>query len=438
MVIIVVLALSFGGSTMLWANYQAELTGAIERSIASHQLSCYFVEYKLLEDNLKSESFSAERIASHMRLIAGGEQNSYAKIIYKGKDVYSNTDYDLSFSVEEGYSIQEIDKKYILGTKTKLDYSDGLCYLVNGYDITEVFAERRRQYGTYCFILISVSCVAALAAWVTSYFLTKRIKLLCKTSERIAEGEYDLRADEGGDDEISALAKRTNYMVEALQGEISRRSAFVADFSHELKTPMTSMIGYSDILRSRVCTDEEKYMYADAIYRNCRRLETLSGKMMELLALSESRISLKTTNIRSIRNRFKRLFFDKTQVETEFEQCAVIADEELILTVLRNLSDNAIKASTAGEKIRIVGRKLPIGYRISVIDHGKGMTAEQLSHATDPFFKGDKSRSSQGAGIGLSICKRICELHGTELMFDSVLGEGTTVSFVLEVANDEE
>lgn len=435
---IVVLALSLGGSTMLWSNYQAELMCAIERSIDSHRLSCYFVEYKLLEDTLRSESFSAERIAEHMRLIAGGEQSGYAKIIYKGKEVYSNTSFDLDFSVEDGYSISKIGEAYILGTKTKLEYADGTCYLVNGYDITDVFTERQRQYGTYCIILISVSFVAAIAAWGTSYLLTKRIKMLCKTSERIANGEYDLRADESGDDEISTLAKRTNYMVEALQGEISRRSAFVADFSHELKTPMTSMIGYSDILRSRVCTDEEKYMYADAIYRNCRRLETLSGKMMELLALSESRISLKPTNIRNIRNRYKRLFFDKTQVETEFEQCTVIADEELILTVLRNLSENAIKASPVGMKVRIWGRRLPAGYLISVIDHGKGMTDEQIRHATDPFFKGDRSRSSQGAGIGLSICKKICELHGTELKFESAVNEGTTVSFMLEVVNDEQ
>ena len=116
------------------------------------------------------------------------------------------------------------------------------------------------------------------------------------------------------------------------------------------------------------------------------------------------------------------------------EPAQVRGEAELLLTLLRNLVENGQKASE-NTPVTVIGVRDGEGYRFSVLDRGSGMTAEQVARATEPFYKGDRSRSGGGFGIGLSLCQRICQRHGTALAFESEPGVGTTVSFWLEVCD---
>ena len=113
--------------------------------------------------------------------------------------------------------------------------------------------------------------------------------------------------------------------------------------------------------------------------------------------------------------------------------------EELLFSALRNLIDNAIKASDAAQEILVKGELCGKSYRISVTDHGIGMREEDIQQASQPFYMADKSRARQqgGAGLGLSIVKRICDLHGSPLLITSKLHEGTVVAMLLEVVDHE-
>ena len=115
------------------------------------------------------------------------------------------------------------------------------------------------------------------------------------------------------------------------------------------------------------------------------------------------------------------------------EPAVVSAEPVLLQSLLYNLIDNACKASPADETVTVRGRNIEEGYLITVIDHGRGIPKESLQKITEPFYMEDKSRTrgQGGAGLGLALCKRIAELHGTSLTFSSTLGQGTSVAFTL-------
>lgn len=187
------------------------------------------------------------------------------------------------------------------------------------------------------------------------------------------------------------------------------------------------------MLRTRQLSEDEKFRYANAIYKNGKRLETLSTRMLSLLHLSSTPLELTPVDVPKLGKRLGQLFSAGT-LTVELEPAQVRGEAELLLTLLRNLVENGQKASE-NTPVTVTGVRDGERYRFSVIDQGSGMTAEQVQRATEPFYKGDRSRSSGGFGIGLSLCQRICQRHGTVLEFESEPSVGTTVSFWLEVCN---
>lgn len=129
-----------------------------------------------------------------------------------------------------------------------------------------------------------------------------------------------------------------------------------------------------------------------------------------------------------------RLVRQKQSLQCDVEEAAVWGEPELLRTLLLNLLDNAHKASPSGAVLQLRGRVVPSGYLFCVIDPGRGIPPEELSRITDPFYMVDKSRAraAGGAGLGLTLCRKIAEVHGSSLRFESVVGEGTRVSFLLK------
>ena len=278
-----------------------------------------------------------------------------------------------------------------------------------------------------------------LCSGLAAFFITKRItrplERLAQTANRISGGEYSLRTRIDSGDEIGSLSKSFDAMVAELEQQLENRTAFVADFSHELKTPMTSVIGYADILRTHVLDEHDKFMYADRIFKNAKRMENLSVKMLRMLKLSQTEPTLEPVESERIERGIRQMFENGENLDINSEKgIKILCDYNLLLTLLRNLVENGQKASE-NTPVTVTGVRDGERYRFSVIDQGSGMTAEQVQRATEPFYKGDRSRSSGGFGIGLSLCQRICQRHGTVLAIESEPSVGTTVSFWLEVCN---
>ena len=276
-----------------------------------------------------------------------------------------------------------------------------------------------------------------IASW-----LTKPIRLLTKATKRMAAGDYDYRAKQNSDDELGHLSFEFNQMAEALEeninkleDEIQAREDFVGAFAHELKTPLTAIIGYADMLRSRKLDEEKSFLSANYIYTEGKRLEAMSLRLLDIMVTRHGQVQFQEVPVESMILYVKDMFKTNESMKFEYayDKALVWAESNMIITVLINLLDNACKASEPGNIIEVNGKAEENGYRFTVRDHGIGIPQQELQKITKAFYMIDKSRarSRNGAGLGLSLCTEILTLHGSSLEIDSTLGEGTNISFVL-------
>jgi signal transduction histidine kinase len=240
------------------------------------------------------------------------------------------------------------------------------------------------------------------------------------------------------------MAESIEQKVSTLEGYAKQQKDFVANFSHELKTPMTSIIGYADMLRSAELDEEDAFMASNFIFSEGKRLEALSLKLMDLVVLDKNEFELTRGYARRVLGHVIAVVTPMLEqhgltLQTSIEQYQILYEKDLLLTLITNLIDNARKASEPGKVIELTGRKQDSRYRITVRDHGIGIPEEELNRITEAFFMVDKSRAraQHGAGLGLAIGNKIAQLHGSELHFESKVGEGTSVWFDLPLPKDK-
>ena len=233
------------------------------------------------------------------------------------------------------------------------------------------------------------------------------------------------------------MASLNEKTIHQLQDSVTQKEEFMASFSHEIKTPMTAILGFADSLRSCVCDEETQKKAAQYIYTEGKRLEHLSYTLMDLLKLNHQKITLQSVYIPKIIRQLQNYYSglpSHANLKFYYDDIYVKSQSDLLFVLLRNLIDNAIKASKDNQDIIIKIIQTQKNVEISVKDEGIGMDNDSILKDTEPFYMADKSRSRSqgGAGLGLTIVKRICDLHQTNLLFDSKVHRGTTVSFFLE------
>ncbi len=221
--------------------------------------------------------------------------------------------------------------------------------------------------------------------------------------------------------------------MEELQEVAGKQEMLLGALSHEMKTPLTSIIGYSDTLRAVNLSGEQKDRALEHISREGRRLEALSAKMLQMLGLHRNdAIEKKTCSVQEIFRRIVQLEEKKADMLLliKGEDFIMEMDQALMESLLLNLMDNAIKASESGKAIILNSGKLETEKYIQVRDFGRGIPEEELDKIKDPFYMIDKSRSRQqgGAGLGLALCVKIAELHKGRLEIKSREGKGTCVT----------
>ena len=279
--------------------------------------------------------------------------------------------------------------------------------------------------------------------------LTKPIRLLMRATKEMAAGDYSYRAKQVSSDELGQLTQDFNHMSEELEktigqleDEVQAREDFVGAFAHELKTPLTSIIGYADMLRSRKLDEEKSLLSANYIYTEGKRLEAMSLRLLDIIVTKKEGAKLQRMPVTALFEYLRSMFLPNRSMEFAFtyEEAYVMADFSLIQTVLVNLLDNACKASEQGSRIEVEGHSEAEGYRFTVRDYGIGIPEEEVSKITQAFYMVDKSRSRSrnGAGLGLSLCTEILALHESSLEIDSRIGEGTMVGFLLQEDGKEE
>lgn len=232
-----------------------------------------------------------------------------------------------------------------------------------------------------------------------------------------------------------ARADELERSIQNLQEITDRREEFIASFAHELKTPLTAIIGYADMLRSKDMAPKPRFTAAGYIFSEGKRLEALSLKLMDIIVAGKQELETRRYDAAYFLREVAAVTVpsvtdDGMKLEVFWENGEIEVEPDLFKTLLINLIDNARKASHKGQTIELFGRNEEDGgYSFFVRDYGRGMKKEELGKITEPFYMIDKSRSrsQNGAGLGLALCQKIAELHGTTLEYDSETGKGTTV-----------
>lgn len=296
-----------------------------------------------------------------------------------------------------------------------------------------------------------VALIIAVLLLVSSLMLTRPLKRLETATERIANGEYSERIIVKGSGEIAELSEHMNIMSAEIEANINRieqisssRETFIENMTHELKTPLTSILGFADILTIKSdMTEDERREYASIIAAEAKRLRLLSSKLMELVALNETELELHPVNLKELIERAVEAFSPicagrQCSICAKLEPVVIDADNALFTSLVLNLLDNALKASSPGQYIDICAEKKDGEAILHVKDSGIGIPEDQLAHVTEAFYMVDKSRSRSagGAGIGLSLCKAIAEAHRGTLEIESAENCGTTVLLTVPVPKE--
>lgn len=262
---------------------------------------------------------------------------------------------------------------------------------------------------------------------------------LRRNAAALADGQYDNRIEVRGKDEISELAIRFNKMADAISGHIvaledeaEQRKLLMSALTHELKTPMTAIIGYSESLMRVNLNPKQKEASIAYINKECKRLERLAQKMMRLITLQDSeteRVSMPVSALYAEVLGTLGEVAGREDIRLDFEdrsKAVFCMDADMMASVLINLFDNA---RNAGAKHISVAAEED---RIRVIDDGEGIPESEIKNITQPFYMVDKShsRSVGGSGLGLALCELIVRAHHARLVIESKAGAGTTVSII--------
>ena len=308
-------------------------------------------------------------------------------------------------------------------------------------DISDLYL-LRNNYQSLAFGCAGIASVLlCILAMIFAGILTHPIRNLTHAAQALAKHTgQEIPLPVARRDEIGALAQAFSDMQEAIQtrenklrDESNSRQALLDALAHEMRTPLTSLLGNARLLQGELPTEERKRI-ADSMAREIYRLSDMDQQLMKLTNLRHGEIEPETVSVLSILNdTAERLNqqADEITIEVTGQDNTLYGDHELLSLLSDNLTANAIHASEPGMKITLVAE--PHGF--SVQDQGIGMTEETLQRACEPFWKADKARTRQhgGAGLGLSLCQRIAELHHGTLSFESSPGAGTKVTFTTSI-----
>lgn len=327
---------------------------------------------------------------------------------------------------------------------------DTRYYLLVSRNIQSIYDTRETTVRQYRIMLLVQLAVGAVCAWLLARHLTWPVRQLGQVASQIAGGAYDRRSDYRRRDEVGELAESFNIMADRLveqmqekEQEARRQEDFTAAFAHELKTPLTSIIGYSQMLDTMELKPEERRTASHYIYTQGKRLEQLSHKLLELVSMEKQDFTGRPVSAKELGKNLwttMRPIWERRHIrgKIRMEQAMLWGDEELLLSLLYNLLDNAAKAVEDGGQISLEGRCIgeEKWYGIQIRDNGRGIPREELSRIIEPFYMVDKSRSRKegGAGLGMSLCRKILELHGGSWKIRSTLGQGTEILIRLPLA----
>ena len=294
--------------------------------------------------------------------------------------------------------------------------------------------------------LILVVVVATLMSFLMSNNIILPVKQMKEAADAITKGDFSQEINITSNDEVGQLAKSFNAMAKELREVDTLQSDFLANISHDFRSPLTSIKGYLEAMLDGTIPEDMFSKYLSIVLDEANRLTKMTNNVLDLSKMENGQIELHPVNfdinemiVKLALSLEQRIEEKKINIDFRFiqDRLFVNADLDLIQRVIYNLLDNALKFTEEGDSISVetsvVGRKA----YIVVADTGSGISEEALPYVFDRFHKGDdksRGKNKQGTGLGLAIVKQIILNHHEEIKVRSKLGEGTKFEFTLPLA----
>ncbi len=453
MVALLGLSFGLGGTMLIHRSFKTSLSSTIDSDLQNYE-SIQSTLLIAVDTNSVSSYIDMSNIIN--QLSAQGNSNR-KNIILRNSDMEVVSIMNSSFTYKEmkpsdentcNSIIWRENNNYYLQLCSSMDINTenlDISQMDIVYDITSVYAARAQEQNTFRLLLIAIFVVGSITSMIAAILLTKPLEKLSSLAQHISHGDYSARLHIHSGDEIEALANDFNNMADTIEDNISelhfsmeKQEQFMGSFAHELKTPMTSIIGYADLLRSQNMSEDETNEAANYIFSEGKRLESLSLKLLDLLVVKNQETILTPTDpslaIQNVINVMKpELAKEHITLKSSCRKGCCMMDIDLFQSLIINIIDNARKAIDDNGLIHVAGTVRDDNYVIIIKDNGRGMPPEEITRISEAFYRIDKSRSRAqgGAGLGLAICSKIAEIHQAKIKYKSAVGRGTVVTITL-------
>ena len=286
-------------------------------------------------------------------------------------------------------------------------------------------------------LLTLLTLLCFFLSMMASYFLMKKIfnplEQISVAAERVAAGDFTSEIFYRGEfEELENTFQNFNRMVKELNSVEIMRNDFIADVSHEFKTPLSAITGYATLLQDTELSEEERGEYIKKIFFNIEKLNDLTENILRLSKMEHQQFLEMPVKFRldeQIREAIVLLeskwSSKNLELDLDLPETLFIGHPSLLFTVWSNLIGNAIKYTDNNGMISVLLSEDAECVQVTVRDTGIGMSEETKAHIFDKFYQGDTSRKSQGNGLGLAICKEFIKKCGGEISVESTLGTGS-------------
>ncbi len=354
-----------------------------------------------------------------------------------------NTYYYSKGDLSGVYNSERYSSAYPVYTNAK-DIAVGTVIVSIGTDDVENVT--RMVFNIFLLSAIATLSMSILAIGLFSYNMVKPLKQMAQAAKQFGKGDFSVRVNASSNDEIGELAQSFNNMAESLSSSEITRKSFVANVSHELKTPMTTIAGFIDGILDGTIPSEKQDYYLHIVSEEVKRLSRLVRSMLDLSRIDSGELKLNyqkfdlldtlVTIVITFEREIENKNIDIRGLE-ELTPKTVYGDKDLIYQVVYNLIENAVKFTNEGGYIKFDIIETPEQTNFIIKNSGIGIKKSEIDLVFGRFYKTDKSRSKdkKGLGLGLYLVRSIIRLHGGDISADSVYGEYTEFDFYLPKKN---
>lgn len=446
-----------------WQKEKAELLSENAKSISqsmssliesetieADRMQTYLLMYhsmRLISTAIDADIFICDTSGS---VVVCGDSADYTHLV---KDCPVHGDMQISESVlSSNLTKGQAEMTTLGGVYSTPHLTVGETVMFHGKPVAYVFATQSNSASVrpymldilkmFLFSALFSLIIAFIAVYILTYNMVKPLRDMSKATKAFAKGDFTYRVKVRGNDELSDLSQAFNTMAKSLGVLEASRRSFVANVSHELKTPMTTIGGFIDgILDGTIPPEKEEY-YLKKVSDEIRRLSRLVMTMLNMSKIEAGELKIKPSRFDISQRIFQVLIafeqnIDKKHIEIQgldsMESVFVEADEDMIHQVIYNLVDNAVKFTPENGYIAVSALSGSGKVFVRIRNSGEGIASEEVSRIFERFYKVDKSRSFdvKGAGLGLYIVKSIIDMHGGQITASSKVGEYTEFVFWL-------